>query len=210
MTHLILLGDSIFDNGVYVGHGQAVIDQLQAAVPDGNATLLAQDGAVISEVLTQLSKVPSSASHLFISVGGNDALRSAWVLDRPASSVADALAQVEGVRDSFAASYRAMLAAAAELGLPTTVCTIYDSQLPDPMQRRISNLALGVLNDVITRQAVSRRLAVIDLRVMFDDTADYANAIEPSDQGGRKIASSMVRIVAEHDFKKEAAIYARG
>lgn len=45
MTHLILLGDSIFDNAAYVGEQPDVIEQLRAKLPEGwNATLKAIDG----------------------------------------------------------------------------------------------------------------------------------------------------------------------
>lgn len=208
MASLVLLGDSIFDNGAYVGAGGAVIDELRRAQWVEEATLLARDGAVISGVLSQLPHVPATASHLFISAGGNDALRDAGVLTQPVTSVAEALAQIEVVRDRFAAAYSQMLDAVAELKLQTAVCTIYDVQFPDPFQRRISNLALGFLNDIITRQAVKRRLPVLDLRVLFDDPADYANAIEPSAQGSRKMAAAIAGITLGHDFSGPSSSYA--
>jgi hypothetical protein len=52
------------------------------------------------------------------------------------------------------------------------------------------------------REAFSRGLPVIDLRLMFDDDADYANDIEPSVQGGEKIAQAIATLVAMHDFKR--------
>ncbi len=70
--HLILLGDSIFDNGSYVGRGQpAVIDQLKAKIKDqgGNATLVAVDGNILSDIANQLKRIPRDATHLFISIG---------------------------------------------------------------------------------------------------------------------------------------------
>lgn len=72
IRHLILLGDSIFDNRSYVGRGQpAVIDQLQAKVKEqgGNATLVAVDGNVLSHVADQIKHIPRDATHLFISIG---------------------------------------------------------------------------------------------------------------------------------------------
>jgi hypothetical protein len=72
IRHLILLGDSIFDNGSYVDRNQpAVIDQLKAKVKDQGwkATLVAVDGHVLSHVADQVNKVPHDATHLFISIG---------------------------------------------------------------------------------------------------------------------------------------------
>lgn len=83
--HVVLLGDSIFDNEVYVGEGNlSVLEQMVLALSSpenpvnqqGTATLLAQDGAVIGAVEeSQLVKIPADATHLVLSVGGNNALK---------------------------------------------------------------------------------------------------------------------------------------
>ena len=72
MCHIILLGDSIFDNSSYVEHGQpAVIDQLKAKIKDSswNATLIAVDGDVLSGIVDQIKRIPHDATHLVISIG---------------------------------------------------------------------------------------------------------------------------------------------
>jgi len=68
--------------------------------------------------------------------------------------------------------------------------------------QRLAVAGLTVFNDVITRQAFARGLPLIDLRLVCDEDADYANPIEPSSQGGEKIASTIARLVAEHDFSR--------
>jgi hypothetical protein len=75
MIHVILLGDSVFDNGEYVPGDPDVFRQLEQVLPQGcKATLRAKDGAVIREMGVQLRGLPSDATHLVISAGGNDAL----------------------------------------------------------------------------------------------------------------------------------------
>ena len=45
--HVVLIGDSIFDNGAYVAGGPDVVTQLRERLPQGwRATLGAVDGAV--------------------------------------------------------------------------------------------------------------------------------------------------------------------
>lgn len=57
--HIVLLGDSIFDNKVYVGDDPAVIDQLRKNIPDGwQATLLAVDGSITADIAGQLEPAP--------------------------------------------------------------------------------------------------------------------------------------------------------
>src|SRR4051794_29926554 len=64
-NHVVLLGDSIFDNKSYVGHGPAVIDQVRSQFPGGwKATLLAVDGAVARGVVSQAARLPADATHL--------------------------------------------------------------------------------------------------------------------------------------------------
>lgn len=88
MTHIVLLGDSIFDNGRYTMGGPDVISQVRQLLPDGwQASLLAVDGATTGDVRCQLQRMPSDASHLVLSVGGNDALMKSDILHMPADTL---------------------------------------------------------------------------------------------------------------------------
>ncbi|HUF12944.1 MAG TPA: hypothetical protein VMN78_07595 [Longimicrobiales bacterium] len=73
-THVVLLGDSIFDNASYVPGEPPVEAQLRAVMGDASVTLVAVDGAVVTDVPSQLVRLPRQATHLVMSVGGNDAL----------------------------------------------------------------------------------------------------------------------------------------
>ncbi|HEX8415004.1 MAG TPA: SGNH/GDSL hydrolase family protein [Sphingomicrobium sp.] len=196
MSHVVLLGDSIFDNRVYVSPEPDVRHQLQAHVGAGwKVTLLAVDGHVTADVRRrQLQQVPKSATHLVISVGGNDALGHASLLGERANTVAEAVGRLAQAQSSFAAAYSEMIDAVQQLGLPTSVCTIYDANYPEP-QRRLVVTALALFNDVITRAAFSRGLPLVDLRLICIAPSDYANPIEPSSQGGDKIAAAIAAMV---------------
>jgi hypothetical protein len=157
MNHAILLGDSVFADAAYIGGGPDVSHQLQHMLPAGdNATLLARDGAVIAGISEQLRVLPSDASHLVISVGGNDALRESHVLESGARSEADALLKLAAVSNRFGSDYDGMLNKVGRLGLPTCICTIYEPRYPEAQWRRLAATALAVLNDKITRQAFAR------------------------------------------------------
>ena len=198
MKHIVLVGDSIFDNAAYVGNGPDVIHQLRAILPAGaKGTLNAVDGAVISEIGAQLARMPDGATHLVISVGGNDALGAAGVLEEPARSVAEALSKLMEVRDHFQREYRTMLDEVQSKRLITAICTIYEARFPDPLSRRVAAAALTLLNDCITREAFARDLALIDLRLICDNDEDFANPIEPSVRGGEKIARAIARFASE-------------
>jgi hypothetical protein len=195
MPHIILVGDSIFDNAAYVRGGPDVVRQLHAKLPEGwRATLAAVDGATTSDVAAQLRNVPADATHLVVSAGGNDALGTSHVLYEGVGLVGEALAILADAADRFAASYAAMLEAVLARGLPTALCTIYDTPQTSA-EARIIRAALSLFNDVITRAAFSRGLALVDLRLICSDPGDYANPIEPSVKGGEKISAAILAAV---------------
>ena len=73
MTHVALLGDSTFDNIAYVPFGEDVLSQLRQRVQNEvTATVLARDGARISDIPDQLARLPADVTHLVVSIGGND------------------------------------------------------------------------------------------------------------------------------------------
>lgn len=208
MGHVVLLGDSILDNKAYVGDGPDVITQVRAELPPGwKATLLAVDGDVISGVLLQLRSLPRDATHLVVSAGGNDALGFAYLLDSPARSVAEALRFFSGAQDRFSADYGVMAEAVRATGLPAAFCTIYDTPASTP-EHRIIKTALAFFNDCITRAAFSRSMSLIDLRLICSDDGDYANPIEPSSQGGEKIARAIAGVVGLRETSLSSTVIA--
>ncbi|MGM0931542.1 MAG: GDSL-type esterase/lipase family protein [Actinomycetota bacterium] len=189
--HVVLLGDSVFDNAAYVAGGPDVVTQVRGLLPRGwHATLLAVDGDVISGVAGQLRSLPRNATHLVISVGGNDALGFAYLLNEPVRSAAQAFAKFADAQDGFAAAYAAMLEAVAARGLPAAACTIYDTP-PSAPDQRIIRSAAALFNDRITREVFTRGMSLVDLRLVCSEDGDYANPIEPSVQGGHKIAGAI-------------------
>jgi len=210
MPHVVLLGDSVFDNAAYVPGGPDVIRQVRERLPSGwQATLRAVDGATMAGVPGQAQRLPPDATHLIVSVGGNDALGHIGVLEEAASSLAQALDRLAAVGTGFAHNYRTMLDGVLARGLPTAICTIYEPRFPDPRLQRLAVTALNLFNDPIIREAARRGLPVLDLRLICDDGGDFANPIEPSVQGGAKIAAVIARLVTGHDFSaRRCVIYA--
>jgi lysophospholipase L1-like esterase len=201
MKHIVLLGDSIFDHAAYVNGGHDVIAHLSSMLPgDWKATLLAVDGSVTTDVVSQISRIPASATHLVVSAGGNDALSKASILQKPTSSVGGAIDELATLRAEFRQNYTRMLRALIACGKPLTVCTVYDPCFPDSLMQRLTTTALNIFNDCIVREAVTSGLPMIDLRLVCSERGDYANEIEPGIEGGRKIASAILDLVQTHDF----------
>ena len=189
--HIALLGDSIFDNAAYTRGLPDVVAQLRGMLPPGaQASLLAVDGAMARDVPRQLAGLPPDATHAAVSMGGNDALRSMDALHLPVASTAEALAIFAARLVEFEASYRAALAEVVHRVPRTAVCTIYNGNLGGD-EAALARVGLMLFNDVILRAAFESGLAVVDLRLVCVDEADYANAIEPSSRGAEKIAASV-------------------
>ena len=209
MTHIILCGDSIFDNRPYVQPDEPdVTTQINALLPEGSkATRLAVDGDVTEDVYRQLQSLPNDATHLFISVGGNDALSGINVFSEPVANVGEALVYVNTLRNQFETRYKKMLQHALSQQLPLTICSVYyprfhsqnlERVFPDGNRengetlQQMAMAALANFNDAIFRQAFQLKVPLIDLRVLCDDDEDFANPIEPSAVGGQKIARAIV------------------
>lgn len=232
-THIVLLGDSIFDNSPYVRESHAVIDHLRTRLKNangGNATLLARDGATLSSVSSQLRRIPSDATHVFLSAGGNDALGEMGTLYKPCRTMGEALAQLGHIRNEFQADYeKTVKAIRAQIGPKTalTLCTIYHpcpesrgvplmhpemadatASVQDP-QHLAMVAGLSTFNDVIIATAVKEGLPVMDVRTLFNEVGDYATPIEPSSQGGDKLAKTIVRMIEEGPWGRGCAnVYA--
>ena len=221
--HIVLAGDSIFDNGSYVPGQPDVAQQLRNQLgEDSNVTLLAIDGDVTKDVHNQLTQLPEDTSHLFISVGGNDALGQLHIFTDPVSSVGEGFLKFSRVQTTFQQEYKAMLENALSLNIPTTICTIYKPCFYHPDMSRVESYvgngvsntdlqnvsvtALTAFNDVILQEAVTKGIPVMDLRVMYDNVADYANPIEPSTIGGQKMVSVMESIINKHPFSENMTV----
>ena len=208
MSHVILLGDSIFDNARYVPDRPCVIEQVRRGLPSGwKGTLIAVDGHTVEDIAMQLPRVPADATHLVVSIGGNDALMSSGLLQERAGNVGAALAILANSLAEFRTAYAAMLKSVLAFGKPTAICTIYDAIpiLGDP-----ERAALAGFNDVISRAAGVAGIPLVDLRVICPHPDDYSplSPIEPSVVGGAKIADAICRMLAGHDFSKPGcAVY---
>ena len=196
--HLVLLGDSVFDNRAYVLPGErSVIDHLaaQLAPVQWTAELRAVDGSTTADIPEQIEKAPlSSKTVLVLSVGGNDAILRADLLGDTSGklSLPEALVVFREVRETFRANYRGCLERVLALRRPLIVCTIYNPRFEDPTYNELAETALSFFNDVITEEALARDLPVLDLRRVCAEDAAFANPIEPSDYGGQLIAEAIV------------------
>jgi len=213
----------VFDNGTYVGPGRPdVAQQVRARLseetkPPGETeplgetevTLLARDGHYISDVPRQMRRLPNSATHLFLSVGGNDGLRYLDAIegfDKEVQSFSGAVRRLREIQEDFREDYGPVLQEVLRAGLPTALCTVYNGNFQEEEIQDVVDTILPVINDVIIEAAVREGLPLIDLgRTLCEPGRDYANPIEPSARGGQKIAGAVAEIFKQHEFSSPRA-----
>lgn len=190
--HVVLLGDSTLDNQAYTSGAPDVTAQLSAILlAPWRATRCATDGATTKTLDRQLMALPRDATHVILSIGGNDALGHVGLYEKPAKTVGEAVNHLAAAVETFEPAYRAALSSVMKLGKPVTVCTIYNGSFADRAFQRFATSAVSMFNDVIIRAANSTRCALIDLRLACNRPADFVNNIEPSAAGGEKIARAI-------------------
>lgn len=197
---VLICGDSILDNGAYVGmFGRSLNSHLKKLLDGWTIDFRALDGAVCADVSeNQLGGGAGECDAVVVSVGGNDALGCLHLLEDPERRrlIEHGLMLAE-IQDKFRADYRQVLDAAERHGQKLLVFTIYRARfhlngLP-PDLGRAANALLSLFNDVIQEEALARNHDLLDLRRICVSDEHFANAIEPSDSGGRKIAVGIKR-----------------
>lgn len=195
LGHVVLMGDSIFDNEHYTHDEPDVAQRLHGVLGDDWAvSLVARDGATTRTIGWQYCHVPDNATRIVVSIGGNDANGNHKILtDQTERTMFASLEELYLMAGEFAADYAEAMAGVLDLGIPVTVCTIYDCWFSE-RERYAIKPALALFNDVILRYAFAHGLPVIDLRTVVTEEEDFEMAIEPSAIGGAKIG----RAIADH------------
>jgi GDSL-like lipase/acylhydrolase family protein len=204
--HIALLGDSILDNHLYTNGEPDVANHLRSLLPAAvEVSLCAVDGSTTADINSQIRTVPTSATHVVVSVGGNDALMNIDLIKTPVRSTTEALLLFHARISEFERSYRRAIENVLSLGRRTVICTIYNGNL-DPPERDPALMLLMMFNDVILRCGFERHLSVIDLRLICNQTSDYANPIEPSGSGGLKIAKAIASWLESGEIAEVARV----
>lgn len=170
------------------------------------ATLLAEDGAVLAGLASQLDQVPADATHLILSIGGNDLLAKTSILSQRCDSVQHGLSKLQLVMSDLEQRY--------ETGIRTVLerfprqrlllCSVYTGCYRPfgntKYQQEAINVAVAIFADIIVRVAHRLALPVLDFRRFMTEPGDFANPIEPSSQGAAKIAAHIFHIVQSHTW----------
>lgn len=191
---LLLMGDSIIDNGAYVQPGEPdVAEQVRKLMPEFDVEKRAIDGSVTADVTRAQLHELQDTDLIVLSTGGNDALLRADLLDNVIHSESKSiLVELWNVRETFRSDYAALLSKLAQKNRRILVFTIYNPNFAtagnDADYQKAAESGVSAFNDVIQQEALARNCSILELRAFFDAPSDYANPIEPSAAGGAKLA----------------------
>jgi hypothetical protein len=130
-------------------------------LPSGwRASLLAVDGAMMGDLEHQLFTLPADVTHIVVSIGGNDVLQNLDVLRLKVKFSAEAFLSLGKRAQGLERGYRMAMDPVRNLGLPMTICTIYNGNLTG-QEGAAARVALMAFNDVILRVAFESQLPVI-------------------------------------------------
>lgn len=121
---------------------------------DGRRPLLALDGNTAAQIPKQLQRMPADATHLVLSVGGNDALGCLPQLGAPAANVFGALVTLSAMLTTVRHSYTAVMAARDDLRSNYKVSKA--SGIAHTTIRRAMNGEVVWLHDSMQRAAKSK------------------------------------------------------
>ena len=184
IRHLVLLGDAL--QNIDLGKGQAESTLVPRPRNPWKLTVLQPP-----EVLRQgrVRAIPAGVTHIGICIDGGWAIETSGLLQGYALTIREALDALARAADEFENMFARLIAAAAETGVPTIVCTLVPARHTDPSQQRVAATALAIFNDRILRRAIAAHLSIVELRLVCDEDSDYASETLLSHAGVRKVAN---------------------
>ena len=225
--NILLLGDSIIDNRSYVLKDEldvtAHLKKLYSDHPNVSITNNAVDGDTMYDLKNNHLDTPDieEASHIIVSIGGNDLLHNISFLQRTSelSKIMGKDARIGkwGVKElnpsrnrvfeetyfeiikPFKKQYETIVANLSSHRANLLLCTVYEGDLVDSDEfsdvNNSSKTMVSIFNDIVYRTANKCGAEVLELRDIFVRPEDYANPIEPSHIGGGKLAKAIQKWV---------------
>lgn len=176
---IILLGDSVLNNAIYVPPDQSVEAYLKQYT--NNLYNYAKDGATIPDIYSQIEKISLQfnkiTSFLFISAGGNDILNKSKEL-------------TEDQINALFKQYMDVIQAIRKK-LPSINITILNLYQPTDPRYQVYKPSIDKWNTLIQESStkVGEMYNVIDLNAILDNANDFIYEIEPSPTASQKIAN---------------------
>lgn len=188
---LFLIGDSMLNNQLYVPDGDSVYHKLREQTKD-TVHLLAKDDAVISDMYSQLHKIPAHfdkpTTYVCVSAGGNNLLNMQSLLFTNSFQ--------EDVREEMDAIFKeyTKFISAIKMRLPSATILLLNLYYPPTMPHLNTVVSRWneLLSNMFTNDSVTKHIRVIQVDNTFTEPTDFVSRIEPSSEGGDKLSKLIV------------------
>ena len=190
---IILMGDSVLNNSSYVPEGKSVVDLLKQDVP--NILNLAKDGATISDVYDQLSKIGlelnKSSTYIFISAGGNNILNGRSQLD--GHSQLDGRSQLNNEEINSLFEKYLELIKSVKTKITNAKINVLNLYFPVSPEYNDYVSSISLWNELLSVNSskVGQSYNVIDTNKILTTGEDFVYNIEPSELGSKKLATAI-------------------
>lgn len=180
---LILLGDSMLDNELYVGEGNSVFDKIRRTIK--NTFNFAEDNATIKDCYAQIERIPKTfnreSSYIILSVGGNDIINNPNVVKSPEKLEkieTDYIQLVEAIKSKF----------------PRANLLVVNIYKPFASYYKMFYEVIDNWNKFLIKSKIYE-YEVLDIESLITEKTDLVNDIEPSETGGQKLADLIVSVL---------------
>lgn len=183
VTHIVLLGDSIFQNNNYVPKSKSVEYLLKEklSIP---SLVLAHDNAIIYDIPKQYNSMPlnlnAKTTNLYISIGGNDLLNLYEHNNTNNSKLFNMVWEI----------YKKTIL----MLIDSTQCNIILTDIyfiTDPNYSKYIPM-IKKWNSNLYQFADQHKLNVFKISKILTQPKDFTNSIEPSVIGGNKMVNSFI------------------
>jgi hypothetical protein len=177
-NNILLLGDSVLDNSIYVLSDQSVESRLTKH--NSNVYNFAKDGSTIIDLYAQLDKAPLSLNkqdtYAFISIGGNNILH-----DKSQS-----ITELFNTFSEFLKSFRVKFG--------SVKLNIFNIYMPANPKYKSYVEAVDQWNKLLQDNSnkIGEMYNIIDVHSLLTSPSDFVYDIEPSSEASEKIANAIL------------------
>lgn len=183
---IVLIGDSILNNNMYVPVGKSVADNIKLL--HGNKMIIgAKDNATIDTCYYQLNNIIDSENYfLFISIGGNDILNNSDDIlkndDKNKNKKFEELKKkyiklIDVIKEKY----------------PKTKINLLNLYFPADEKYNKYDKIITEWNEMISSLCSENKYNLLRLDNLLTNASDFTHGIEPSAIGSEKIAKLIVK-----------------
>lgn len=175
---IVLIGDSILNNSMYVPIGSSVADNIKLKIGTANVFQNAKDGATIESCHQQLNNIlDSDKYYIFISIGGNNMINKE-------------ITDVEDVNKLFE-KYKKLL---ETIKIKYPKIKIYLLNLYFPTDEKYLKYTEAIIRWNTNISSLSSKYNILKIDELLKDDIDFTRSIEPSIIGSQKIANAILSV----------------